>query len=117
MPHRIERVNSVIREEISQMLQRQVKDPRLGAFITVTEVNTTPDLKHAKIFVSQLGDDVDKRKVLSGLASASGFFRGELAKRLKMRHVPELHFAWDDSIERGDRLSQLIDRVISEKDC
>lgn len=110
MPHRIERVNSVIRQEISEMLQRQVKDPRLGGFITVTEVTTSPDLKHAKIFVSQLGE-VDRRKVLSGLASASGFFRSELSKRLKMRQVPELHFQWDDSIERGDRLTQLIDQV------
>lgn len=111
VPHRIERVNSVIRQEISELLQRQVKDPRLGGFIAVTEVTTSPDLKHAKIYVSQLGGEVDRRKVLSGLASASGFFRSELSKRLKMRHVPELHFQWDDSIERGDRLSQLIDQV------
>ena len=111
MAHRIERVNSIIREEISELLQRQVKDPRLGDFIAVTEVTTSPDLKHAKVFVSQYGNEGERKKVLSGLASASGFFRSELAKRLKMRHVPELHFQWDDSIERGDHISQLIDEV------
>lgn len=111
MAHRIERVNSIIREEISELLQRQVKDPRLGEFIAVTEVTTSPDLKHAKVFVSQYGNEGERKKVLSGLASASGFFRSELSKRLKMRYVPELHFHWDDSIERGDHLSQLIDEV------
>jgi len=112
--HRIERVNSIIREEISELLQRQVKDPRLGDFIAVTEVTTSPDLKYAKVFVSQYGNEGEKQKVLSGLASASGFFRSALAKRLKMRHVPELHFHWDDSIEHGDRISQLIDQVSNE---
>ena len=111
MAHRIERVNSIIREEISELLQRQVKDPRLGEFIAITEVATSPDLKYAKVFVSQMGAEVDRKKVLRGLASASGFFRTELSKRLKMRFVPELQFQWDDSIAHGDRISQLIDQV------
>jgi len=115
--HRIERVNSLIRQEISDLLQRQVKDPRLGDFIAVTEVVTSPDLKFAKVFVSRIGNEEEKQEVLSALASASGFFRRELAKRLKMRYTPELSFQWDDSIERGNRISQLIDEVISEKDC
>lgn len=111
MAHRIERVNSLIREEISELLQRQVKDPRLGDFIAITEVTTSPDLKHARILVSQLGNAEERQKVLKGLASASGFFRSELAKRLKLRIVPELHFQWDDSIEYGDHIEQLINRV------
>lgn len=111
MTHRIERVNSLIREEISELLQRQVKDPRLGDFIAITEVTTSPDLKHAKILVSQLGNLEERQKVLRGLASASGFFRSELAKRLKLRIVPELHFQWDDSIEYGDHIEQLINEV------
>jgi ribosome-binding factor A len=110
--HRIERVNSLIRQEISELLQRQVKDPRLGDFIAVTEVATSADLKYAKVFVSQFGSERERQqKVLSGLASASGFFRRELAKRLKLRYVPELQFLWDNSIEQGDRISQLIDKV------
>ncbi len=109
MAHRIERVNSLIRQEISELLQRQVKDPRLGNFITVTEVSTSPDLKYARVFVSRIGSKEEKQETLSVLASAAGFFRRELAVRLKLRYIPELSFQWDDSIERGDRLLQLID--------
>jgi len=116
MAHRIERVNSLIRQEISQLLQRQVKDPRLGTFITVTEVSTSADLKHAKVFVSCIGSKEGKQETLSVLAAASGFFRSELAGRLKLRYIPELSFHWDDSIERGDHLLRLIDGVSSEKD-
>ena len=115
MAHRIERVNSLIRQELSELLQRQVKDPRLGEFIAVTEVDTSADMKHAKVFVSQYGADIDRKKVISGLVSASGFFRSELSKTLKMRYVPELHFQWDDSIERADHLTQLIDKVSHEE--
>ncbi len=115
MAHRIEQVNSLIRQEISQLLQRQVKDPRLGNFIAVTEVSTSADLKYAKVFVSRIGSEEEKQETLSVLASASGFFRRELAKRLKLRYIPELSFQWDDSIERGNHLLQLIDSVTSEK--
>ena len=111
MAHRIERVNSLIRQEISQLLQRQVKDPRLGNFIAVTEVATSADLKYAKVFVSSMGSEEEKQETLRALASATGFFRKELARRLKMRYIPLLSFQWDDSIERGDNLLQLIDRA------
>ncbi len=117
MAHRIERVNSLIRQEISQLLQRQVKDPRLGDFIAVTEVSTSADLKYAKVFVSRIGSEEEKRETLGVLASASGFFRRELARRLKLRYIPELSFQWDDSIERGSRLLQLIDEVAAEKNA
>ena len=116
MAHRIERVNSLIRQEISELLQRQVKDPRLGNFITVTEVNTSADLKHARIFVSSMEQDEDKQEILKALTSASGFFRTMLAKSLRMRYTPELSFHWDDSIQRGNRLLQMIDEMSSETD-
>jgi ribosome-binding factor A len=116
MTHRIERVNSLIRQEISELLQRQVKDPRLGNFITVTEVSTSADLKYAKIFVSRIGSQGEKQETLNALASASGFFRSELFRRLRLRHTPELNFQWDDSIERGNHLLQLIDKVTSDED-
>ena len=115
MAHRIERVNNLIRQEISELLQRQVKDPRLGNFITVTGVSTSPDLKHAKVFVSCMGSEEEKRKILSALVSASGFFRHQLTKHLRLRHIPELSFQWDDSIERGAHLLELIDRVSLDK--
>ena len=111
MAHRIERVNNLIRREVSELLQRQVKDPRLSNFVAVTEVYTSPDLRHAKIFVSCIGSDEEKQKILSVLVAASGFFRNEMARRLRLRRIPELSFQWDDSIERGDHLLQLIDRV------
>jgi len=111
MGHRIERVNSLIRQEISELLQRQVKDPRLGTFVAVTDVSASPDLRHAKIFVSRIGSEEEKQETLSVLTAASGFFRNELAKRLRLRHIPELSFQWDDSIERGDYLVQLIDEI------
>ena len=111
MAHHIKRVNSLIRQEISELLQRQVKDPRLGSFVIVTEVSTSPDLRHAKIFVSRIGSREEKQETLSVLAAASGFFRNELAKRLRLRHIPELSFQWDDSIERGGYLLQLIDEI------
>ena len=111
MAYRIERVNSLIRQEISELFQREVKDPRVGSFVTVTEVRTSPDLKYAKIFVSRLGSEEEKRETLKVLASASGFFRGELFRRLRLRRIPELRFEWDDSIERGEHLLQLIDQV------
>ncbi len=116
MAHRIERVNSLIRQEISQLLQRQVKDPRLGNFITVTEVATSADLKYAKVFISRIGSGEEKEQTLSVLAAAAGFFRKELARHLKLRYIPELSFQWDDSIERGNRLLQLIDGIASERD-
>jgi len=111
MPHRIERVNNLIRQEICELLQRQVKDPRLGNFVTITEVSTSADLKHTKIFVSCIGNEVEKKEILSILAGASGFFRKELAKRTRLRYIPELSFRWDDSIERGAHLQELIDKI------
>jgi len=111
MAHRIERVNTLIRQEISELLQRQVKDPRLGNFVAITDVSTSHDLKYAKVFVSCVGVEQEKEKILEALASASGFLRNELAKRLRLRHIPELSFKWDDSIERGAHLLELIDAV------
>ncbi len=114
MTHRIERVNNLIRREISELLQRQVKDPRLGSSVAVTEVSVSPDLRYAKIFVSRIGSKGEKQETLSVLAGASGFLRNELAKRLRLRQTPELIFQWDDSIERGNHLLQLIDEVTTD---
>lgn len=111
MTRRIERLNDLIREEISELLRRQVKDPRLGGFVTVTEVRTSADLREAKVFISVMGDEQEKKQALEGLTSASGFFRRALAARLSLRHIPQLSFCQDDSIERGAHLLELIDRV------
>lgn len=111
MVYRIERVNSLIRQEISELLRLEVKDPRLSGFVSITEVETSSDLKYAKVFFSFLGSDEEKKEVLSTLISASGFFHNELTKRLNLRHVPELDFRWDDSIEKGARILDLINKV------
>jgi ribosome-binding factor A len=113
--HRIERVNQLIRQELSQLLQRGTKDPRLSGYISINSVETTPDLRHAKVFVSCICDEEKKKEILAALGHSSGFFRSELAKHLTMRRVPELHYTWDSSIERGSRLLNYMDRVISEE--
>jgi ribosome-binding factor A len=116
MIHRIERVNNLIRREVSELIQRQVKDPRLDAFVAVTEVATSPDLKYAKVFVSCINGKQEEQKTLGVLNAASGFLRKELAKKLRLRRIPELNFYWDDSIEHGDHILRLIDQVSSEQD-
>ena len=115
MAHRIERVNSLIRQEIIDMLLQHIKDPRLeGKFVTVNEVDTSADLKYAKVFISSIDAGDEKDKVLKAMESASGFIRHELSKNLKLRYTPDLIFVWDDSIERGDHLLRLIDEVSHE---
>lgn len=112
---RRQRLNDLLREELSELLQRQVKDPRLGGLVTVTEVALSPDLKHAKVFISVLGSEGEQREAFQGFAAASGFFRRELGSRLSLRYIPELSFLRDDSIERGDRLLRLMEQVTAEE--
>ena len=114
MTRRAERVSSLIRQEVSELLQEQVNDPRLRGFISVTKVSTSPDLKQAKVFVSILGNQTNKNEMLQGFKSASGFFRRELSRRLLLRSIPELSFQFDDSIEHGAKILQLIDQVSSD---
>ncbi len=116
MSHRIERVNNLIRREISELIQRQIKDPRLDVFVTVTEVTTSPDLKYAKVFVSCINGKQEEQKILKVLDSAAGFLRTELAKNIRLRRIPELSFHWDDSIEHGDNILRLIDQVSFEEE-
>jgi ribosome-binding factor A len=111
MARRIERVSSLMRHEISELLQREVKDPRLSKFVAVTEVSTSSDLRYAKVYVSCLGSEEEKKEMLQGLEAAANFLRNQLAKRLRLRRIPELSFHWDDSIERGSRLLQLMDEL------
>jgi ribosome-binding factor A len=113
MTRRTERISSVIQQEISNLLLEQVNDPRLASLISITKVSTSPDLRHAKVFISTLGNGVNKSEILQGFAAASGFLRKQLANRLKLKHTPELSFHLDDSIERGDKVLKLIEQVAS----
>ena len=114
MRRRTERINSIIQQEISELLREQINDPRLTALISITKVSTSPDLRHAKVFVSALGDKVNKDEILQGFTAASGFLRRQLANSLELKHTPELSFHLDDSIERGAEVLKLIDQVASE---
>jgi ribosome-binding factor A len=115
MSHRIERVNTLLRKEISDLVQHHLRDPRLGEFIAVTGVETSPDLQYAKVFVSSIGGQEEEARVLEVLNSAAGFLRSELARKVRMRRVPELHFLWDSSIEHGDKILRLLDQVNAER--
>ncbi len=113
--HRIERVNSLMRQEISEILQREIKDPRLATSVTITGVETAPDMRHAKIYVSRIvRSEEEKKETLKALESAAGFVRRELADKLRLRHIPDLTFEWDSSIERGAHLLDLLDKVAEE---
>jgi ribosome-binding factor A len=114
MSYRIERVNTLLRREISESIQH-LQDPRLGEFIAVTAVETSPDLKFSKVFVSSIGGKEDEARVLEVLNSAAGFLRSELARKVRMRRVPELRFFWDSSIEHGDKILRLLDQVNAEQ--
>ena len=117
MSRRSERTSRLIQREISGLLEREVNDPRLSKLISVTEVALSPDLKHAKIFVSTLGSEINnKEDILAGFNTASGFLRKELASHLKLKYTPQLSFHYDDSIERGARLLKLIEELSTDKD-
>jgi len=116
MTRRTERVNDTVQVELSDIIRRRLKDPRICQLTTVTQVITSADLKHARIFVSVMCSDDERSETLKHLKSAAGYLRTELSKRLTMRYTPELIFEQDDSIERGAHLLELIDQVCTEDD-
>ena len=113
---RVERINELLRDELSALIGRELKDPRLAGLISITEVETTSDLRHAKVFVSVFGSDEERQSSLAALRSAAGFLRHEVAQRIVIRHMPELDFRLDSSIERGDRILRLL-RQVAEEDA
>jgi ribosome-binding factor A len=111
MPSRRQRrVSELVQKEISDLLQKKVSDPRLS-FVTVTAVKVSADLRQAHVYVSTIGDQETRREMLAGLKHASGFLRHELAARLALRYVPGLTFHLDDSLERSQRIMQLLDQL------
>ncbi len=117
MSRRSERTCKLIQREISGLLEREVNDPRLSKFVSVTEVTLSPDLKHAKVYVSTLGTEMNKKDLLAGFNNASGFLRKELAAHLRLKQIPQLSFHYDDSIERGARLLKLIGELSTDEDA
>lgn len=111
--YRIVRINDDIKRELSELIPN-LKDPRVRGLISITRVDTTADLRYCKIYVSAF-DKSDVRDVIRGLKSASGFLRRELAKRTTLRYTPELIFAADDSIDRGNRIIGMLEQIQDEK--
>jgi len=100
------RVNEAVREVLSTAIG-DVKDPRVG-FVTVTAVDTSQDLRRARVFVSVLGDETQREQSLAGLASSHGFLQSRVARELRMKHTPQLEFSYDDSVDRGMRVNELL---------
>jgi ribosome-binding factor A len=111
---RTDRVGDQLQKELAVLIQREVKDPRLG-MVTVSGVTVSRDLGYADVYVTLLGEDSSERikENLKVLRQAAGFLRSQIARRIKLRHVPELRFHYDESVVRGQRLSSLIDEAVS----
>lgn len=115
MSRRVLRVNELLRDELSFLLQRKVHDPRLRHMMTVTSVSISKDLKQAKVYVSAMGSEDEKQEVFRGLNAATPYLRRNLGPRLSLRHIPQLTFHRDDSLERGARLLELMNKVNSPR--
>ncbi|WP_018862410.1 30S ribosome-binding factor RbfA [Thioalkalivibrio sp. ALJ3] len=111
--HRSDRVGDQILRELADLIRLEVKDPRVG-MITLADVEVSRDLAHAKVFFTQLGGEEKGREAQQGLNHAAGFLRRALGQRMRLRSVPQLRFVYDDTPERGARMSSLIDQALAE---
>jgi ribosome-binding factor A len=112
---RVSRVSALIKREISQMLLNEIKDDRVGAgMVSITDVNVSGDLQHAKVFVSIYGTEEAKAETMEGLRSSANFVRRELGTRMRLRRTPEVVFLEDRSLERGDRMLHLLNQISQE---
>jgi ribosome-binding factor A len=110
MTQRTERIDQLLRQEISAILSKEIADPEIG-FATVTDVETAPDLRHARVWFSVIGPKAERDQTLRALERAMGYVRRELGTRLRLRRIPELHVRLDDSVERGTRVLQLLNEL------
>lgn len=112
---RLNRISEQMKKEISSIIMNEIKDPRVTEMCSVVYVKVTPDLKYAKVYISIFGNDEEKSNSIKGLRSASGFIRKKLGEYMKLRHLPEIHFEIDESIEHGARISQLLGQIKKEE--
>ncbi|HEY9650402.1 MAG TPA: 30S ribosome-binding factor RbfA [Coleofasciculaceae cyanobacterium] len=113
---RVSRVASLIQEEVSQMVLHEIKDDRVGAgMVSITDVDVSGDLQHAKIYVSIYGTEEAKAETMAGLKSATGYVRRELGRRVRLRRTPEVIFIEDRALERGDRMLTLLNQLNQER--
>lgn len=115
MTRRTDRVNGLLRLEISQLVSRELRDTRLSGVVSITQVDTSADLRHARVFVSVLGARNTKEQVLNGIRSARGFMRRELKGRLTLKYIPELSFHLDESMEEAEYILDLMDQISEEE--
>ncbi len=108
------RINGEVQRELSQLINREIKDPRIHPMTTVVAVDVAPDLKHARVYISVLGNEEEQKSTLAGLRSAAPYMRGQLAKTVNLRNTPELTFVIDQSIEYGVNMSHLINEVTKD---
>ena len=108
---RMRRVDEAMRAVLSDAISKDLQDPRVG-FVTVTGVKTSPDLRHARVYVSVLGDDDERAASLEGLQAAHGFLQGRVSHSLRLKHTPALTFDYDESVDRGMRISELLDEAV-----
>jgi ribosome-binding factor A len=113
MSERLRRVDEAVKEVLSEGIG-ELKDPRIG-FVTVTGVRTSPDLRHARVFVSVLGSERKREQSLAGLAAAHGVLQARVARELRLKRTPQLTFEYDPSVERGVRMTQLIDELAGDE--
>ncbi len=111
---RTRRIAQELKKEVSSIISIDLKDPRVSGLASITDVELTNDLSQAKIFVSIIGDDEEKEETIEGLNSSKGFIKKELGQRLRLRHIPDLIFVLDETIERGIYMDNLIDKVIKQ---
>jgi ribosome-binding factor A len=111
---RMRRVDEAMREVLSDVLTHELKDPRVG-FVTVTDVKTSPDLRHARVYVSVLGDDPERETTLAGLASSHGVLQAQIASELRMKRTPTLEFAYDPSVDHSMRITELLEQEDPDK--
>ena len=117
---RSSRVSEQIHRELSELIRLELKDPRLTpkiSLVTLTDVEVTPDYAHAKVFYTSLAGEEHRQDIEYGLKHSAGFLRRELGKRIRIHHIPELHFVYDISIERGTRLSHLIEEAVKSDEA
>ena len=111
---RVDRIEEQLRMELSEIIERDIHDPRIG-LVSVTNVKVSPDLSHARVFISMLGGEADRKRALQGLKSAAGFARRELGRRLHhLRRVPDLVFSYDESVEKDIRFEELLNQIKTE---
>ena len=110
---RSRRIAEQIQRELAELIRVELKDPRIASLVTVTDVEVSPDQSHAKVFFTLLGDETKIEETRLGLMSAAGFLRTQLGHRMKLRTIPQLDFRYDESVERGVRLSHLIDEAVA----